>query len=220
MRRCLLGFCIGVCGLGLVHAPPISLTSLALGTCTLAGILAVARRWAATCLCLGVAWGAWHNERALDERLPACIAGRSIDVDAVVLDAPTPMLDQAGQEIGSRLRIGIEAEPAGASTNACSLRSGQQLRMSWHGAPQIVRHERWRLSIRAKPPWSFQNPGGFDYERWLLGEGLAGTGYVRSGTLLQPAPRSRLRAARSAVAAALSEEGTRARRRAAGADAR
>lgn len=39
--------------------------------------------------------------------------------------------------------------------------------------------ERWRLTVRLKPPHGSVNPGGFDFEAWLLERGVGATGYVR-----------------------------------------
>ncbi|MFZ5722769.1 MAG: DNA internalization-related competence protein ComEC/Rec2 [Pseudomonadota bacterium] len=39
--------------------------------------------------------------------------------------------------------------------------------------------ERWRLVVRLKPPHAAQNPGGADFERYLLGERTLATGYLR-----------------------------------------
>ena len=39
--------------------------------------------------------------------------------------------------------------------------------------------ERWRLVVRLKRPHGSLNPGGFDYEAWLLENGMRATGYVR-----------------------------------------
>ena len=40
--------------------------------------------------------------------------------------------------------------------------------------------ERWWLRLRLRPPRGFSNPGGFDYEAWLLTHRLAATGYIRA----------------------------------------
>jgi len=64
--------------------------------------------------------------------------------------------------------------------------------LSWYGAgarddgetgedvpPAVRPGERWTLTVRLKRPHGFANPGGFDYEAWLLERGLRATGYVR-----------------------------------------
>ena len=46
-------------------------------------------------------------------------------------------------------------------------------------APPFRAGERWRLTVRLKPPHGSVNPGGFDFEAWLLERGIGATGYVR-----------------------------------------
>ncbi len=40
--------------------------------------------------------------------------------------------------------------------------------------------ERWRLTVRLQRPHGNANPHGFDYEAWLLEQGVRATGYVRA----------------------------------------
>ena len=41
--------------------------------------------------------------------------------------------------------------------------------------------ERWRLTVRLKPPHAGFNPHGFDAELWMFEQGVRATGAVRSG---------------------------------------
>jgi competence protein ComEC len=73
------------------------------------------------------------------------------------------------------------------------------VRLSWYDAPALERGQRWAAEGKLRPPWGYRNPGGFDYERWLLGAGINGTGYVRSGKRLEdrdPAPDQGLNGSR------------------------
>ena len=36
--------------------------------------------------------------------------------------------------------------------------------------------------MRLKRPWGSQNPGGFDYEKWLFEKNIRSTGYIRKST--------------------------------------
>lgn len=45
--------------------------------------------------------------------------------------------------------------------------------------PRFRGGDRWRLTVRLKPPHGGVNPGGFDYEAWLLQRDIGATGYVR-----------------------------------------
>jgi competence protein ComEC len=56
--------------------------------------------------------------------------------------------------------------------------------------PRIKPGQKWQLSVRLKRPHGFANPGGFDYGRWLIQQGMGATGYVRTShhnQLLNPA---------------------------------
>lgn len=70
----------------------------------------------------------------------------------------------------------------------CQARDNQRYRLTWRSAPAVVVGSVWQVDLALSEPWGYQNPGGFDYERWLLGSNLAATGYVRSGKLLSAAP--------------------------------
>ena len=45
--------------------------------------------------------------------------------------------------------------------------------------PVVQAGERWRFVVRLKRPHGSANPGGFDYEAWLLERNVRATGYVR-----------------------------------------
>ncbi|MGB5620870.1 MAG: ComEC/Rec2 family competence protein, partial [Gammaproteobacteria bacterium] len=67
-----------------------------------------------------------------------------------------------------------------------------RIRISWYRSlVTVAAGERWRLSLRLRAPRGQANPGGFDYERWLLLNGIGATGYVRKSgenQLLHEAP--------------------------------
>ncbi|MCX7120954.1 MAG: DNA internalization-related competence protein ComEC/Rec2 [Gammaproteobacteria bacterium] len=53
--------------------------------------------------------------------------------------------------------------------------------ISWYSYPkklQIGQH--WQLNVTLKPPIGSHNPGGFDYQQFLLSKGIAATGYVNA----------------------------------------
>ena len=56
-----------------------------------------------------------------------------------------------------------------------------RIRLNWYRdyPPQLHAGDSWRLQVRLKPPRGFRNPGGFDYEAWLLQHRIRATGYVR-----------------------------------------
>ncbi len=82
----------------------------------------------------------------------------------------------------SRFRFDVEE----ARVDGQPVEVPSRIRLSWYGdeRPQLVPGQRWRLTVRLARPRGSLNPGGFDYERWLLREGIGATGYVR----LEPPP--------------------------------
>lgn len=55
----------------------------------------------------------------------------------------------------------------------------QRIRLSWKNPPQtLAAGQLWQLNVKLKLAHGFQNPGGFDYERWLFVKGIQATGYV------------------------------------------
>lgn len=61
-----------------------------------------------------------------------------------------------------------------------------KLRLSWYQRPfpKLAPQQQWRITVRLRRPRGTLNPGGFDYQRWLLRQGVAATGYVRGSDQL------------------------------------
>lgn len=148
-------------------------------------------------LLLGYCYGHWQMGMALAERLPLCTDEVVRHFELTIADPPvlTRMSDLQNRWV-ARFRADITVPAA----DACLPEGNHRVRLSWYDPPALNKGERWAAEGRLRPPWGNRNPGGFDYESWLLGQGLAGTGYVRDARLLQPPPsssgfRSRIREA-------------------------
>ena len=46
--------------------------------------------------------------------------------------------------------------------------------------------DQWQLQVRLRRPRGFLNPGGFDYQRWLIQTGVSATGYVVESEFNKP----------------------------------
>ncbi|KUJ72844.1 DNA internalization-related competence protein ComEC/Rec2 [Thiomicrospira sp. WB1] len=58
--------------------------------------------------------------------------------------------------------------------------SPPEVEVHWYGPKQVPRSgETWSMWVKLKPAWGSRNPGAFDYEAWLLQQGLSARGYVR-----------------------------------------
>ncbi len=78
----------------------------------------------------------------------------------------------------TRLRLAIEnCRPLESERPGCA--ALDHVRVSWYDPPALTVNDRWRLTLRLRPPAGFANPDTFDYGAWLWREGIDATGYVR-----------------------------------------
>ena len=104
--------------------------------------------------------------QVIDARIDSRYVGDSIVVHARVSDFPRK----------TRTTVSFVAEVA---ANPWVPR---RIRVSWFEPEHAVRlGDVWRLELRLRRPRGGSNPGGFDYESWLLRERIAATAYVVAG---------------------------------------
>ena len=128
---------------------------------------------------LGFYWAAWLAQAALAPQLALADEGRDITVTGTVASLPYRF------EQGVRFNFAVE-QAVGASVPPL-------IALSWYAGfrdavtnavGDVQPGERWRLTVRLQRPHGNANPQGFDYEAWLLEQGVRATGYVR------PPPRA------------------------------
>lgn len=122
------------------------------------------------CCLLGACWFGWRADLALAQRLPPELEGVDIMVELRVLDLP-----DADNDV-----VRLDGWIHGAELEGRALPLRGRVRLSWFGstaAPTAC--SRWRLPLRLKRPRGGSNPGGLDFERHALQQGLVATGYVR-----------------------------------------
>ena len=127
------------------------------------------------CFVLGFLWAAgWAHWRMAD-RLSPELEGKDLEVAGVV--SSLPALGERG------VSFELEVESA-------AVKLPRKLLLAWYrsapfeedAAPiagAVHPGERWRFTVRLRRPHGLVNPGGFDYEAWLLERGIGATGYVR-----------------------------------------
>lgn len=135
-------------------------------------------------LLTGFGWAAWRAEVRLATALNPAWEGQDVQVVGVVVSLPQVF------ERGTRFEFQVEAsEPAAATVperlwlSTYSGRPGYAASAELEDEAslrQLKPGERWRLTVRLKRPHGAANPGGFDYEAWLLERNLRATGYVRA----------------------------------------
>lgn len=82
---------------------------------------------------------------------------------------------------GSRTRFNFQVM-AGSPLNSDSDNRLKKLRLNWYYPPvKLEPGQVWRLKVKLRKPRGTVNPGGFDYQAWLIRRGISATGYVRKG---------------------------------------
>jgi competence protein ComEC len=128
---------------------------------------------------LGFYWAAWLAQAAMAPQLALADEGQDIIVTGTVDSLPYRF------EQGVRFNFAVE--------KALGAQVPPLIALSWYAGfrdevtnavGDVQPGERWRLTVRLQRPHGNANPMGFDYEAWLLEQGVRATGYVR------PQPRA------------------------------
>ena len=126
---------------------------------------------------VGVGWAGLFAHIRLSEELPAALEGRDLQVVGVVGSLP----DAVARGVRFRLRVDSAHLPDGEK-----VKIPEWLSVGWYAddaqkPPVVHPGQRWEFTLRLRLPHGHVNPDGFDYEAWLLTEGVRATGYVRPG---------------------------------------
>jgi competence protein ComEC len=121
----------------------------------------------------GAAWACLRADFALAQRLPLVLEGEDIQVSGTIIGLPQ------AQEGSTRFELYVET----ALHEKTSVPFAGHVRLNWYAskdgsAPDIAPCSYWQLSLRLKRPRGLINPGGFDFERHALTQGIVATGYV------------------------------------------
>ncbi len=124
-------------------------------------------------LAAGAAWTSLSASERLAERLPFTRLSADFALTGLVAAFPSA----APGQITFAFAV---AEPRPPAVPA-------RIRLTWYDPPAgVAPGDSLRVTARLRPPRGTRNPGGFDYERWLLVEGYGATGYVRDGAVAPP----------------------------------
>jgi competence protein ComEC len=138
------------------------------------------RPWAALLAgaAAGFLWAAWLAHRALAPQLAAEDEGRDFTVIGTIDNLPYRFAQ------GVRFNFAVERVldapgrvPPRIAVSWYSGYRGETARAAEVG--DVQPGERWRLTVRLQRPHGNANAYTFDYEAWLLEQGVRATGYVR-----------------------------------------
>ncbi|MBY6189272.1 DNA internalization-related competence protein ComEC/Rec2 [Microbulbifer agarilyticus] len=134
----------------------------------------------------GTCWALASNLKSLEQRLPEDLHGSDQDLTVQVISLPqsAPAVSYFGaplpaargyRDVRFRARIAVAGDPRFLH---------QIVQLGWYRmAPDDVADLRagslWQIRVRLKQPRGSVNPHTFDYEAWLLEQGIYATGYVR-----------------------------------------
>lgn len=187
MRIVSVGVLLGILAMSAVPVMPPRVTAGWLAGGSLLALLVFRRRSIVlVAACLGAAWMVLGAQSALEARLST--PPRGLDRSIVGRVTGLPSVDPG------RVRFLFVPDPVPGQQDLPA-----RIRVSWYRpSADPVPGERWRLSLRLRAPRGQANPGGFDFERWLLRNRIGATAYVRNAGRNQrmgaaPAPWPRIR---------------------------
>lgn len=135
-------------------------------------------------MCLGFCWAGLQAHFQLRHELPAEWEARDVEIIGVIDSLPSR------HEQGSRFNFAVEKYLLPTSVDSASAglteKFPKRLALAWFDdadniidTPVLKPGQRWQLTVRLKRPHGNANPNGFDYEVWLLEQGVRATGSVR-----------------------------------------
>lgn len=124
---------------------------------------------------VGFFWAALLAQAALAPQLAKADEGRDVTLVGTIDNLPNRF------DGGVRFNFAVE------EVERRAMAVPPRVALSWYAgyrgeaAPigDVQPGERWRLKVRLQRPHGNANPHGFDYELWLLEQGVRATGYVR-----------------------------------------
>ena len=120
---------------------------------------------------IGFAYAAGHATWRMADELAFDDEGRDIAVVGVVASLPVKL------ERGVRFEFDVHFATPIAHVPSRVL-------LGWYnGDAALQPGERWAFTVRLKRPHGPMNPGGFDFEAWMLERNLRASGYVRAGRI-------------------------------------
>eukprot|EP01034_Spumella_vulgaris_P041695 gene41695-51672_t len=130
---------------------------------------------------IGFYWAALLAQSALGPALAKADEGRDVTVVGTIANLPNRF------EGGVRFNFAVEQVEQAEQAEQRTMHVPPLVALSWYAGyrgevraiGEVQPGERWRLTVRVQRPHGNANPHGFDYELWLLEQGVRATGYVR-----------------------------------------
>lgn len=126
------------------------------------------------CFLAGACWGLVYGHQIVNSQLPVQWQQELLWVEGEVVGLPELSVSR-GQPV-SRFKLALSQA---VCHRGAECHDGLKLlRLNWYQGLAIVPGQRWRLQVTLKRPYGMANPGGFDYQSWLIQQGIGGVGRV------------------------------------------
>jgi len=143
------------------------------------------------CFILGQLWGVANGQKLLASQL----SHKWDKKQFIVVGDIVGLVDTQAHRSRFQLEVSsiLPAQLNSATSSHNHLRLNKLL-LSWYGdqqgIPLLKAGDSWQFVVKLRRPRGLLNPGGFDYEAWLIENGFSATGYIVRSSLNQPAIKS------------------------------
>jgi len=120
---------------------------------------------------IGFFWAHFQASSLLQNKLPEALIGKNIQLEGYIASLPN--------ESRRKTRFDFDVVKV-LSPSLDHFPSKLQLSLYKPNRLSLNVGDKWRFTVRVKPPRDFANPGRFAYRKWLLQKGILATGYVRN----------------------------------------
>lgn len=143
----------------------------------LMALLLLPRLRTAVCLLMifwaGFSWATYYGYQLRAQILPHTIENIDLKVHGRLVGLP--------KSSPTSTQFDFYVDQATLANSAEALPWQGKVKLSWYGPePLLAPQKCLSLMVRLKRPHGFANPGGQDYERWLITQGFGAKGYVRN----------------------------------------
>ncbi|MEY3996777.1 MAG: hypothetical protein RL344_1120 [Pseudomonadota bacterium] len=123
----------------------------------------------------GIVWATYDGSQRVANGFPTELEGKNVTATGYV--SHLPKVSSQSQQV----LFVIERSDADNHINPAFNLKGKTIALSWYQPKfNLQAAQQYRLTFRAKQRHGTLNPNGFDYERWLVSNSIAATGYIRT----------------------------------------
>lgn len=123
----------------------------------------------------GFCWGSIYGSGVSTSILPAEFESKALFVEGVVVGLPRVKLSRGKPAM--QFELAVKKPICHGELCVSGVR---RLKLTAYSTTKMLPGQTWQLLVKLKRPHGMANPGGFDYQTWLIQRGIGGVGYVRS----------------------------------------